>query len=149
MTDAEVMAILKGVTSTKNQMRLQILLMLNCGYRASDIATIRVGEIREGRIIRKRHKTKKEKDTPTVNYKLWKETKELLEKWAVGKEDSDIALRTRSGGLWAYSDLEELGEGQLPDTNQTDSIATNYNRIIRDGLGNQKALLAASEDGGE
>ena len=137
MTDDEIKAILNGVTSTTNQMRLHVLLMLNCGYRAMDIATLRVGEIRDGRIIRKRHKTKDEKNTPTVNYKLWNETRSLLDRWVVGKEDKDIALRTKSGGLWAYSTLDEHDEG-LPGTKQTDNVATNYNRKVQEGLGIRK-----------
>ena len=130
MTDEEVKAILKGVPDD-TQLKLHILLMLNCGYRGMDIATLRESEIIDGRIIRKRHKTKDSKHTPTVNYKLWDETLRLLDRWRTGK---DIALVTKSGGRWAYGDLIE-GEDGSDKTKQTDSIASNFNRVVRKGLG--------------
>jgi integrase len=130
MTDDEVLAILKGIPDD-NQLKLHVLLMLNCGYRGMDIATLKESEIQDGRIIRKRHKTKDLKDTPTVNYKLWEETLRLLDRWRTGK---DIALVTKSGGRWVYGDLIE-GEDGSDKTKQTDSIATNFKRIVREGLG--------------
>ena len=129
MTDEAVKAILKGV-SDDNQLKLHILLMLNCGYRGMDIATLRESEIIDGRIIRKRHKTKDSKHTPTVNYKLWDETRRLLDRWRTGK---DIALVTKSGGRWVYGDLVEREDGS-DKTKQTDSIASNFNRVVRKGL---------------
>jgi integrase len=125
MTDDDIKKILAGI-SDNNQLKLHILLMLNCGYRGMDIATLREDEIVKGRIIRKRHKTKDLKDTPTVEYKLWTETRRLLDHWHTGKE---IALQTRSGKRWVYSDLQADGS-----VKQTDNIATNYNRIVRKGL---------------
>lgn len=130
MTDEEVKAILRGV-SDDNQLKLHILLMLNCGYRGMDIATLRESEIIDGRIIRKRHKTKDSKHTPTVNYKLWDETCRLLDRWKTGKE---IALLTKSGRRWVYGELIEHADGSHK-TKQTDSIATNFKRVVRKGLG--------------
>ena len=130
MTDEEVKAILKGIPDN-NQLKLHILLMLNCGYRGMDIATLRESEIEGDRIIRKRHKTKDRKHTPTVNYKLWDETRRLLDLWRTG---DDIALLTKSGGRWVYGDLIE-GEDGSNKTKQTDNIATNFKRIVRRGLG--------------
>ena len=83
------------------------------------------------RIIRKRHKTKDQKNTPVVNYKLWDETTRLLSKW---KTQSGIALRTRTGGLWVFSKLIELEDG-THKTTQSDNIATNYKRVVVEGLG--------------
>lgn len=133
LTDEEVRAILNGI-SDDNQLKLHILLMLNCGYRGMDIATLRESEVVDGRIIRKRHKTKDHKHTPTVNYKLWDETRRLLERWRSGK---DTVLLTKTGGRWVYSELIDKEDGSYK-TKQTDNIATNYKRIVRDaktGLG--------------
>ena len=130
MTDDEVKAILKGIPD-HNQLKLHVLLMLNCGYRGIDIATLGETEIEDGRIIRKRHKTKDRKHTPTVNYKLWDETLRLLDRWKTGKV---IALVTKTGGPWAYSELIEQEDG-LDRTKQTDNIATNFKRVVREGLG--------------
>jgi integrase len=130
MTDEEVKAILKGVPDD-NQLKLHVLLMLNCGYRAIDIATLRETEIEDGRIIRKRHKTKDLKHTPTVNYKLWGETRRLLDRWRTGKV---IALVTKSGGRWSYGDLVEREDG-TEKTKQSDNIAGSFRRIVREGLG--------------
>ena len=130
MTDDEVKAILKGIRDD-NQLKLHVLLMLNCGYRGIDIATLKETEIEDGRIIRKRHKTKDRKDTPTVNYKLWNETLRLLGRWRTGKE---IVLLTKSGSPWAYSELIEEEDGS-DKVKQTDNVATNFNRVVRKGLG--------------
>ena len=129
MSDEEVKAILKGVPDD-NQLKLHVLLMLNCGYRGMDIATLREAEIEDGRIIRKRHKTKDSKHTPTVNYKLWDHTRRLLDRWKTGK---NVALLTKSGGLWVYGELVEQDDGSHK-TKQTDNIASNFNRIVRRGL---------------
>jgi integrase len=133
MTVDEVKNIINGIPED-NQLKLHVLLMLNCGYRGMDIATLRQSELRDGRIIRKRHKTKDLKDTPIVNYKLWGETFRLLERW---NSQQETVLLTKSGSRWVYSDLIEQPDGSHK-TKQTDNIATVYNRIVRDpekGLG--------------
>ena len=130
MMDEEVKAILNGIPDD-NQLKLHVLLMLNCGYRGMDIATLRETEVLDGRIIRKRHKTKGLKHTPTVNYKLWDETRRLLNRW---KSGTDTVLLTKSGGLWVYSELIEQQDGSHK-TKQSDNIATNFKRIVRKGLG--------------
>lgn len=60
--------------------KLYILLMLNCGMTQKDISDLRVEEVdwQEGRIIRKRSKTSKHENVPTVSYLLWQETFRLL-----------------------------------------------------------------------
>ena len=130
MTDQELIRIINGIPD-ENQLKLHVLLMLNCAYRGMDIATLKDSEIQDGRIIRKRHKTKDQKNTPVVNYKLWDETTRLLSKW---KTQSGIALRTRTGGLWVFSKLIELEDG-THKTTQSDNIATNYKRVVVEGLG--------------
>ncbi len=110
--------------NAKGQLRLHLLLMLNCGMRSTDISDLLDQEVdwREGRIIRQRSKTRihNSKDIPTVNYKLWDETFALLKEYRSGDE---IVLKTKSGGLWSW---ETMVDGTLKCS---DNIATNYNRL--------------------
>lgn len=75
------------------QLKLYFLLMLNCGMYQTDISDLKPSEIdwKEGRIIRKRSKTKDEKNVPVVNYKLWSETFRLLKKYR-SFDDSHVLL---------------------------------------------------------
>ncbi len=50
-----------------------------------------------GRIIRKRHKTRKHVNVPVVNYKLWKPTLKLLKQFTTDKSDT-LVLRNEDGG---------------------------------------------------
>lgn len=64
--------------------KLYILLALNCGMYPSDIGLMTKKEVDldKGRITRKRTKTRnKSKKVPTVDYQLWKTTRELLTKF--------------------------------------------------------------------
>jgi integrase len=112
------------VDHAKGQLRLHLLLMLNCGMRSTDISDLLASEVdwEEGRIIRQRSKTRKHnaKDVPTVDYRLWDETFALLKEYRSG---DDTVLKTKSGGLWAW---EEMVDGKLKSS---DNIATNYNRL--------------------
>jgi integrase len=66
--------------AAKGQLRLHLLLMANCGMTQVDVSDLLQSEVdwRDGRIIRKRSKTKDQPNVPTVNYKLWPTTFELL-----------------------------------------------------------------------
>jgi integrase len=65
----------------KDRMRLWLLLMLNCGMYQGDVAKLRHDEVdwQRGRIVRKRSKTANSPDVPTVTYKLWRSTFDLLQ----------------------------------------------------------------------
>ena len=120
MTDKEVELLVEKATG---QLRLHLLMMLNCGMTQCDIADLLDEEVdwEAGRIIRKRSKTDDQPNTPTVSYKLWPETFDLLRKYRSGKP---TVLLTKSGGLWAW---EELGQdGKL---HGSDNIATNFKRL--------------------
>jgi integrase len=129
-TDNEIKKLLAKATG---QLKLHILLMLNCGYRSTDISDLRDDQVdwTEGRIKRKRSKTENHEDVPEVDYKLWPETFSLLEKWRSGGE---IVLLTRSGRRWCWEELGENGK-----THSADSIATNFRRL-RESLGIPKSL---------
>jgi hypothetical protein len=77
--------------------RLYVLLALNCGFYPSDIGRLLRKEVKEGRIIRKRGKTReRSENVPRVNYKLWGETWELLQEY--GAQDGEYALTNKHGG---------------------------------------------------
>ena len=119
--DQEVKALLENATG---QLKLHLLLAMNCGYRSKDIASIRDQEVDwvEGTITRKRTKTADNENTPEVTYTLWSETFRLLEEWRSGQ---DTVLLTKSGRPWVW---EALVDGKL---RSTDTIATNYRRLAK------------------
>ena len=77
--------------------KLFLLLMANCGMTQMDISDLAQSEVdwRQGRIIRKRSKTKKHEDVPTVNYILWPETLSLLKQFR--SEDAERVLVNKTG----------------------------------------------------
>ncbi len=77
--------------------RLYLLLMLNAGMYQSDISDLRQDEVdwRVGTITRKRSKTKAHAGVPTVRYKLWPQTFELLK--AHCAKHGELALLNRNG----------------------------------------------------
>ena len=79
-TPKEITTLLDEATE---RTRLYALLMLNTGMTGKDISDLDPKEVdwQQGRIIRKRSKTKREKSVPVVNYKLWPETFRLLKKY--------------------------------------------------------------------
>jgi integrase len=103
-TAQEVRAVWQVV---KNQSRLHFLLMLNCGMLAKDINDLRQDEVDWDRatLTRKRSKTKKHQDVPTVTYKLWPETFQELKTWR--SADPEIVLLTTSGGRWIVGHQRE------------------------------------------
>jgi integrase len=108
------------VSAATGQLRLHLLLMANCGMLQTDIAELRQGEVdwAEGRIIRKRSKTGDEEEVPTVNYKLWPLTFELLKQYR--SKDAEFVLLTESGRRWVD---KRLVEGKLV---KADNIASCY-----------------------
>ncbi len=80
--------------------RLYLLLMLNCGFYPVDIGTLKHSEYKDGRITRKRTKTRSRSDkVPTVSYRLWKEADTLLTKYR--SNDPELVLLNRNGTpLW-------------------------------------------------
>jgi integrase len=90
--------------------RLYLLLMLNTGCYPVDVARLRQDEVdwEEGRIIRKRTKTRGRSDkVPTVNYRLWRESFTLLTKYR--SADPEFVLLNRNGTpLW--KEVEKNGK---------------------------------------
>jgi hypothetical protein len=75
---ADVRAMLK---SLPDRLRLYALLALNCGMLGVDMAMLRHEELKDGRVRRKRTKTRAGENVPEVEYVLWPETLALLAKY--------------------------------------------------------------------
>lgn len=91
--------------------KLCVLLMLNCGYTASDIARLKHDEVNwtTGRITRKRSKTGDNESTPTVCYKLWDETFALLKQHR--SKHAELVLLNRDGNPLQCSKINAKGKG--------------------------------------
>jgi len=111
------------LAASTGQMRLHIMIALNCGMYAGDISDLRDDEVdwQQGRIIRKRSKERGVKDAPTVNYKLWIKTFELLKEHRSG---GATVLLTKSGGSWCWESIGD--DGKL---RSSDNVATNFTRL--------------------
>ena len=102
--------VVEAVNQATGQLKLHLLLMVNCGMLQTDISNLRQDEVdwREGRIERKRSKTEQHEDVPVVNYKLWPLTFELLKKYR--SQDPEIVLLTVRGNRWVSKRLTEEGK---------------------------------------
>ena len=104
--------------------KLYLLLMLNAGMTQKDIADLTKDEVdlAHGWIERKRSKTKKHDNVPTIRYKLWQTTLELLKKQP--QHDSVLLLVNADGKPLKVDELRN-GKGV-----SIDNIATAYKRLI-------------------
>jgi integrase len=68
------------IDQASGQLKLHLLLVINCGMTQIDTSDLRLEQVDWGteRIIRKRSKTDDHPNVPTVNHKLWPLTFELL-----------------------------------------------------------------------
>jgi integrase len=116
----------RQVDEAVGQLKLHLLLMTNCGFYQSDIAELKQEEVdwTAGIITRKRSKTDDREETPTVRWKLWPITFELLKKHR--SAHLELALLTNRGKPWVEKSLRET-DGKL---SKTDKIVSNYRRLI-------------------
>lgn len=98
-----------------DRMRLYLLLMLNVGATQQDISDLADCEVNwtEGRVTRKRSKTKGKKNVPTVNYPLWPETLRLLRKNRSGQER---VLLANTGRPLVRKEMRKDGKLHASDT---------------------------------
>lgn len=124
--------------------RAWALLCLNCGMTAADLGKLfwldsdielwqerRIGAHRlrvcglldaeTWTVTRRRSKTGKKKETPTVTYKLWRETVEALECLPLAR--SGLVFLHESGSPMYLSDYVSSG-GSVPDTTRKDHFGT-------------------------
>ena len=107
---ADVKRLLEGGT---DRTRLYTLLAINCGYLDTDIGTLLKSEVNwtEGRISRKRHKTRHNTtNTPKVDYKLWGETFGLLT--AQCAKDGELVLLNERGKPLTRQFIDDEGNVQ-------------------------------------
>lgn len=113
------------IDGASDRTKLYALLMLNCGFYSSDIATLehQMVDWKAGRIIRKRHKTEDEKNAPKVEWKLWPATFALLK--ACRSSDPTFVLVNEEGGQLRTSSID--GE----KFSKNDNIKTAFGYLCR------------------
>ena len=121
-TEAEI-ATLLGQASERT--RLYILITLNTAMTQKDIADLDFSEVdwEQGRIIRKRSKTRSSDHVPLVNYKLWPETLKLLGKHRSCQRTGRVLLNARGELLW-HERIDANGKYQ-----KLDNVRTAFGRL--------------------
>ena len=106
--------------------QLYVLLALNCGMTQSDIASLRRDQIDldAGIVTRKRGKTARFKTVPTVTYRLWQRTAELLRANISGH--ADLALTNLKGEPLQSKAFNAKGE-----LAKIDNIRSAFERVTR------------------
>jgi integrase len=118
----------KRVKKATGRLRLELLLMANCGFYQVDCADLQHSEInfKTSTITRKRSKTKKEANAPTVTWNLWESTVALLRQEAT--TEGGNVLATRNGLATVHDAINSDGKAS-----RTDATAQAYKRL-QDGL---------------
>jgi integrase len=105
--------------------KLYLLLMLNCGMTQKDISDLDMAEVdwEEGRIIRRRSKTRTSENAPVVCYLLWPETLRLLRQERSSKRSGRVLLNEKGEPL---CDEEIRDDGKLQ---KTDNVQSAFRRL--------------------
>ena len=108
------------IQNAPGQLKLHLLLMLNCGMTQIDVANLLDEEVdwNQGTITRKRTKTREHENVPEVTYRLWATTFTLLKQYRSGSPV--VLLTAKSGKTWAG---RELRNGKIV---RWDSIDSNF-----------------------
>lgn len=111
------------LAAASDRTRLYLLLMLNCGMTQKDVADMQQSEVdwRNGIVTRKRSKTSLQKSVPTVAYKLWPETFQLLK--SNRSKDKSLVLTNENGGPLK---IQELVNGKV---RKVDNVKSAFNRL--------------------
>jgi integrase len=100
------------IAALSDRLRLYALLGLNCGMYSVDMGQLRHAEYSNGRIRRMRSKTRMHANVPEVEYLLWQETRELLDKYP--SNHPEFVLTSSTGTpLW----IAEVVNGKKHKTN--------------------------------
>ena len=115
--------------AANDRTKLFLLLMANCGMTQKDISDLKQSEVdwRRGRIIRKRSKTSKHEDVPTVNYKLWLESLVLLKQFR--SSDPERVLVNKTGQPLVRDFLKNSSTRSEPYLVRVNSISYAYERL--------------------
>ena len=116
------------LTTADERLRLYMLLCLNCGMYTSDIGKLAQSEVLDnGRIKRKRTKTRdRSKNVPLVDFPLWPETLELLQKFR-SKDKDFVFLNDEGLPLWREVENDDKFV-------RLDNIKSMFFRLQRDKL---------------
>ena len=114
----------KTVELATGQLKLHLLLMLNCGMTQKDISDLLKTQVdlQNGIIKRKRSKTKDKAKTPLVSYQLWASTLTELKKH-ISKHPT-LALTTKSDQAWCRKETTESGK-----IKKADNVATLWKNL--------------------
>lgn len=104
------------VQALPDLLRLWALLGLNCGMTNADIGALRQDMVADGFLVRKRVKTAGNENVPTVRYRLWPETLDLLKRhratssdlWFVSQSGTPLVTTREVGGKVKAKDLVNL-----------------------------------------
>ena len=120
----EIKDVKQTLALATGQLKLHLLLMLNCGMTQKDISDLKKTQIdfKEGTITRRRSKTEDEQNTPLVCYPLWKAT--LKELKANLSEHPTLALTTKSGQAWVRKSTRDDG-----GLSKADNVATLWRNL--------------------
>ncbi len=129
--DPEVISLVKG---SPGQLKLHVLLALNCGFYPVDLSDLTQDEVdwTTGRIVRKRSKAGDKESVPLVNYPLWGVTLDLLRRYAT--REGEFVLLTEGGNRWVRDDLDDHGR-----RHRVNAIQSNYAHVKK-RLGLTKAF---------
>ncbi|UUO06936.1 site-specific integrase [Blastopirellula sp. J2-11] len=136
---SELKTLFNRMEESDDDLRLYVLLMLNCGFTQKDVADLRREEVdlEAGTISRKRSKTDHHENTPLVVYPLWEETLSLLRSQI--QTSGDLALLNRNGKPLRSESIskdEKLGV--------TDNIGLRFRRFKKrlvDAEGEKKVVI--------
>lgn len=114
------------LNAASDRTKLYLLLMLNTGVTQKDLSDLRQSEVdwKAGKITRKRSKTAKHKNTPTVTYSLWAETFRLLNQER--SKSGDRVLVNENGKPLKIEELDNSGKQR-----KIDNVASAYSRLRR------------------
>ena len=137
-------ALQSRVKAATGRLKLELLLMANCGMYQVDCAELKHSEVdwKAGTITRRRTKTKRvnSNNIPIVMYYLWPTTLDLLRKFA--NSESQFVLATRNGMGTVHSTINADGKAS-----RTDSTAQAYKRL-QDELGGTRWHLKSIRKAG-
>ncbi|WP_166831937.1 hypothetical protein [Thalassoroseus pseudoceratinae] len=116
-----------------NHWKCWLLLFLNCGFTQTDVNDIRHRQLnlKDGRLIHKRTKTKRTPNPPRVNYKLWPSTIAAIKK--VICKDNKFAFLTVRGGRLTPKKTETTKDGELK-TIQYDNVSRMWGQMKSRGV---------------
>ncbi len=101
------------LASLPERLRVWALLGLNCGMTNADIGNLHKSQVVNGYLTRKRVKTERTDNVPTVTYLLWAETIELLDKFK-SAASSEFWFVSQDGTPLVSSRIED-GKAKIKD----------------------------------